>query len=76
MIEYLLEENKVLKEQFEATGKKLRLNNHLRRGLAKRGTISAERSPTCISSDPLLLLAPAGDPEKRHRRMREEEGSQ
>jgi len=37
MIEYLLEENKVLKEQFDATGKKLRLNNHQRRGLAKRG---------------------------------------
>jgi transposase InsO family protein len=37
VIEYLLEENRVLKQQFESTGKKLRLNNHQRRNLAKRG---------------------------------------
>jgi hypothetical protein len=37
VIEYLLEENRVLKQQFESTGKKLQLNNHQRRNLAKRG---------------------------------------
>lgn len=37
VIEYLLEENRTLKQQFESTGKKLRLNNHQRRELAKRG---------------------------------------
>jgi hypothetical protein len=37
VIEYLLEENRVLKQQFESTGKKLRLDNHQRRNLAKRG---------------------------------------
>ncbi len=31
VIEYLLEENRTLKQQFESTGKKLRLNNHQRR---------------------------------------------
>ena len=33
VIEYLLEENQVLKQQFESTGKKLRLDNHQRRNL-------------------------------------------
>ena len=37
VIEYLLAENQVLKEQLEATGKKLCLNNRQRRELAKRG---------------------------------------
>lgn len=37
VIEYLLEENRVLKEQFEATGKKLSLTNKQRRNLAKKG---------------------------------------
>ncbi len=37
VIEYLLEENQILKQQFESTGKKLRLDNHQRRNLAKRG---------------------------------------
>jgi hypothetical protein len=36
-IEYLLEENQILKQQFESTAKKLRLNNYHRRNLAKRG---------------------------------------
>lgn len=37
VIEYLLEENRVLKQQFNATGKKLMLNNCQRRGLATKG---------------------------------------
>jgi hypothetical protein len=37
VIEYLLEENRVLKQQFDQTGKKLCLDNHQRRQLAKRG---------------------------------------
>jgi hypothetical protein len=37
VIEYLLEENQILKQQFESMGKKLRLDNHQRRILAKRG---------------------------------------
>jgi len=37
VIEYLLEENRVLKQQFDATGKKLRLNDMQRRSLAKKG---------------------------------------
>ena len=37
VIEYLLEENRVLKEQFDKTGKKLRLTNHQRRELALKG---------------------------------------
>jgi len=37
VIEYLLEENQILKQQFESTGKKLRLDNHQRRNLARRG---------------------------------------
>jgi hypothetical protein len=32
-----LEENRVLKQQFESTGKKMRLNDLQRRNLAKRG---------------------------------------
>lgn len=39
VIEYLLEENRVLKEQFDKTGKKLRLNDHQRSELAKRGKV-------------------------------------
>jgi len=37
VIEYLLEENRVLKQQLEQTGKKLKLNNCQRRNLAKKG---------------------------------------
>ncbi|WP_246455694.1 hypothetical protein [Ruficoccus amylovorans] len=37
VIDYLLEENRVLKEQFDATGKKLRLTNAQRRNLAIKG---------------------------------------
>ncbi len=37
VIDYLLEENRILKEQFDATGKKLRLNDKQRRNLAKKG---------------------------------------
>jgi hypothetical protein len=37
VIDYLLEENRILKEQFDLTGKKLRLDNRQRRELAKRG---------------------------------------
>jgi len=39
VIEYLMEENRILKEQFDSTGKKLRLNNHQRRNLAMKGRI-------------------------------------
>jgi hypothetical protein len=39
VIEYLLEENRILKEQFDRTGRKLRLSNHQRRNLAKRGLV-------------------------------------
>lgn len=39
VIDYLLEENRILKEQFDQTGKKLRLNDHQRRQLAKKGRI-------------------------------------
>jgi hypothetical protein len=34
VIDYLLEENRILKEQFEATGKKLKLTTPQRRRLA------------------------------------------
>ncbi len=37
VIEYLLEENRVLKDQFDKTGKKLRLDDTQRRALAKKG---------------------------------------
>ena len=37
VIDYLLEENRVLRQQFDHTGKKLRLDNQQRRELAKRG---------------------------------------
>ncbi|MDQ8195089.1 hypothetical protein QEH59_11680 [Coraliomargarita sp. SDUM461004] len=37
VIEYLLEENRILKQQFELTGKELCLDNHQRRNLVKRG---------------------------------------
>ena len=37
VIEYLLEENRVLKQQLNETGKKLTLNNCQRRNLAKKG---------------------------------------
>jgi hypothetical protein len=37
LIEYLLEENRILKEQFDKTGKKLRLTNRQRRELARKG---------------------------------------
>ena len=37
VIEYLLEENRVLKGQLDASGKKLRLTNAQRRSLAKKG---------------------------------------
>jgi putative transposase len=37
VIEYLLQENRILKEQFDRTGRKLRLDNRQRRELAKRG---------------------------------------
>ncbi|WP_309399955.1 hypothetical protein [Cerasicoccus maritimus] len=36
VIEYLLEENRVLKQQFDATGKKLDLNDCQRRSLAEK----------------------------------------
>ncbi len=36
VIEYLLEENRVLKQQLNASGKKLRLSNVPRRSLAKK----------------------------------------
>lgn len=39
VIEYLLEENRILKEQFDSTGKKLRLTNRHRRELAKKGKL-------------------------------------
>jgi len=37
VIEYLLDENRVLKQQLDQTGKKLKLNNCQRRNLAKKG---------------------------------------
>ena len=39
VIEYLLEENRILKEQFDKTGKKLKLTNQQRRELARKGRI-------------------------------------
>lgn len=39
VIEYLLEENRILKEQFNSTGKKLRLTNCQRRELARKGKL-------------------------------------
>ena len=39
VIEYLLEENRILKEQFDKTGKKLRLTNRNRRELARKGKL-------------------------------------
>lgn len=39
VIEYLLEENRVLKEEFDKTGKKLRLDNCQRRELGKKGRV-------------------------------------
>jgi hypothetical protein len=39
VIEYLLEENRILKEQFDKTGKKLRLTNQQRRELARKGKL-------------------------------------
>jgi transposase InsO family protein len=39
VIEYLLEENRILKEQFDKTGKKLRLTNRHRRELARKGKL-------------------------------------
>ncbi|MBC2593830.1 hypothetical protein H5P28_06105 [Ruficoccus amylovorans] len=41
VIDYLLEENRILKQQFDATGKTLDLTNAQRRSLAKRGRNSA-----------------------------------
>jgi len=37
VIDYLQEENRVLRQQFDQRGKKLRLDNQQRRELAKRG---------------------------------------
>ena len=37
VIDYLLEENRILKEQFDASEEKLRLTDSLRRSLAKKG---------------------------------------
>jgi hypothetical protein len=39
VIEYLLEENRILKEQFDKTGKKLRLTNRHRGELARKGKL-------------------------------------
>ena len=39
VIEYLLEENRILKEQFDKTGKKLKLTNQQRHELARKGRI-------------------------------------
>ncbi len=39
VIDYLLEENQVLKQQLNATGKKLSLNDTQRRNLAKKGKL-------------------------------------
>lgn len=37
VIEYLLAENRILRDQFDKTGKKLRLDDSQRRTLAKKG---------------------------------------
>lgn len=39
VIEYMLEENRVLKQQLDSSGKKLRLNDSQRRMLAKKGKL-------------------------------------
>jgi hypothetical protein len=53
VIEYLLQENRILKEQFDRTGKKLSLDNRQRRELAKRGiTAAGPKLPTSSMNGP------------------------
>jgi hypothetical protein len=49
VIEYLLEENRVMKQQLNASGKKLRLSNVQRRSLAKKAKVTPSliRSVLC-----------------------------
>jgi len=58
VIEYLLEENRMLKQQSESTGKKLRMDNHQRRNLAQLGKAMGwaqlQKYVTLVSSEAIL----------------------
>ena len=58
VIDYLLEENRILKEQFEATGKKLKLTTPQRRRLAvkarKLGWQNLMKYATLVRPETLL----------------------
>ncbi len=62
VIDYLLEENRILKQQFDATGKKLDLTNAQRRSLAKKGKklgwATLQEYANLVTPSTLMGLAP------------------